>query len=91
MIVVYACQHHHHYRHHHHYHHHHHRWFERAAAAGNAEGMFNIGAMLLAGNPRGGRNREKAIEYFLRASNGTDPFPFAVYALGNIYSEEVSG
>lgn len=63
-------------------------WFERAAEAGNAEGMFNVGAMYLAGNGGLERNRDKAVEYFKIASNGSDPFPFAVYALGNIYADE---
>jgi TPR repeat protein len=63
------------------------RWFERAAAQGHAEGLYNVG--VFHANGQGGipRNAELADEYFYRAANAAKPFPMALHAMGNRHRE----
>ena len=60
-------------------------FFERAAAAGNSEGLYNIGVFYANGHAGYPKNVTKAISYFELASNHSNPFPMALHAMGNYY------
>lgn len=57
------------------------QWFERAAAQGNAEGLYNVGVMEAHGQGGFQPNLEAALANFRRAADLG--FPMAVHALGN--------
>jgi len=61
------------------------RWFERAAALGDAEGMYNVGVFHNNGQAGLAVNPDAALEYFIRAANAPNPFPMALHALGQHY------
>ena len=61
------------------------RWFELAAAGGNSEGLYNVGALYAYGSAGYERNVTRGVEYFERSANHTRPFPMAVHALGNYH------
>jgi TPR repeat protein len=63
------------------------RWFERAANANDPEGLYNVGVLHNNGQAGYARNPDVAMGYFERAANAPNPFPMALHALGNHYSQ----
>lgn len=70
-------------------------WFERAAAQGDPEGLYNMGVLQALGQGGFVANQSAAFHYFFRAAHPEDanqePFPMAVHAMGNFYLNGVSG
>jgi TPR repeat protein len=64
------------------------RYFERAAAQGHPEGLYNMGVFHANGQAGLPRDPERAHDFFNRAANAPVPFPMALHAMGNIHNEE---
>jgi TPR repeat protein len=60
-------------------------WFERAAAQGEPEALYNLGVFHELGQAGFPMDREKSFQYFLRAANAANPFHMALHAVGNHY------
>jgi len=67
------------------------QWFERAAALGDAEGMYNVGVFHNNGQAGLPVDPDLALDYFIRAANAPNPFPMALHAVGQYFMRPETG